>query len=155
MKKSELKEIIKEEIKKFLREQEPEEEQNPELSIGDKIEPEPEPEAEPSPEPNEPESELPKEKPLQNISKLEAAQKIRDTKGRVFTVTFIKKSNGEKRVMNARLGVKAYLRGGVLPYDPNTKGLIPCYDIQKKDYTMINIPGIINLKTGGVEYNVV
>jgi hypothetical protein len=57
--------------------------------------------------------------------------------------------------MNARLGVKAYLRGGVLPYDPNTKGLIPCYDIQKKDYTMINIPGIVNLKTGGVEYNVV
>lgn len=151
MKKSELKEIIREEFKKILREQEPE--QDPELSIGDRIEPEPE--AEPSPEPDKPESEIPEEQPLQNISKLEAAQKIRDTKGRMFTVTFIKKSNGEKRVMNARLGVKAYLRGGVLPYDPNTKGLIPCYDVQKKDYTMINIPGIINLKVGGAEYNVV
>jgi hypothetical protein len=147
MKKSELKEIIREEFKRILREQEPE------LNIGAKVEPEPE--AEPAPEPEKPESEIPKEQPLQNISKLEAAQKIRDTKGQIFTVTFIKKSNGEKRVMNARLGVKAYLRGGVLPYDPNTKGLIPCYDIQKKDYTMINIPGIINLKTGGVEYNVV
>jgi DNA-binding NarL/FixJ family response regulator len=145
MKKSELKEIIREELKRILKEQEPE------LSIGDRIEPE----AEPSPEPDKPESEIPADQPLQNISKLEAAQKIREIKGRMFTVTFIKKSNGEKRTMNARLGVKAYLRGGVLPYDPNTKGLIPVYDIQTKDYRMINIQGIINLKTGGIEYNVV
>ena len=154
MKRSELKEIIKNGLKRlFEAEPDPNTELEPELNIGDKIEPEPE--AEPTPEPDQPESTLPKEQPLQNISKLEAAQKIRETKGRVFTVTFIKRSNGQKRVMNARLGVKAYLRGGVLPYDPNTKGLIPCYDIQKKDYTMINIPGIVNLKTGGVEYNVV
>ena len=149
MKKSELKEIIKEELKRILKEQEPE--QDPELNIGDRVEPE----AEPEPEPETPESEIPKEQPLQNISKLEAAQKIRDTKGQIFTVTFIKKSNGEKRVMNARLGVKAYLKGGVLPYDPNTKGLIPVYDIQSKEYKMINIPGIINLKAKGIEYNVV
>jgi hypothetical protein len=149
MKRSELKEIIKEELKKILREQDPE--QDPELNIGDRIEPE----AEPTPEPDKPESEIPVDQPLQNISKLDAAQKIRDTKGRMFTVTFIKKSNGEKRTMNARLGVKAYLRGGVLPYDPNTKGLIPVYDVQTKDYRMINIQGIVNLKTGGVEYNVV
>jgi hypothetical protein len=151
MKKSELKEIIREELKRILREQEPE--QDPELSIGDRVEPEPE--AELAPEPDKPESEIPEEQPLQNISKLEAAQKIRDTKGQIFTVTFIKKSNGEKRVMNARLGVKAYLKGGVLPYDPNTKGLIPVYDIQSKEYKMINIPGIVNLKAKGIEYNVV
>jgi hypothetical protein len=151
MKKSELKEIIREELKRILKEQELE--QDPELNIGDRVEPEPE--AEPSPEPDKPESEIPADQPLQNISKLEAAQKIRETKGRMFTVTFIKKSNGEKRTMNARLGVKAYLRGGVLPYDPNTKGLIPVYDIQTKDYRMINIQGIVNLKTGGIEYNVI
>jgi hypothetical protein len=151
MKKSELKEIIREELKRILKEQELE--QDPELNIGDRVEPEPE--AEPSPEPDKPESEIPADQPLQNISKLEAAQKIRETKGRMFTVTFIKKSNGEKRTMNARLGVKAYLRGGVLPYDPNTKGLIPVYDIHTKDYRMINIQGIVNLKTGGIEYNVI
>ena len=151
MKKSELKEIIREEVKRILREQDPE--QDPELNIGDRVEPEPE--AEPAPEPEKPESEIPKEQPLQSISKLEAAQKIRDTKGQIFTVTFIKKSNGEKRVMNARLGVKAYLKGGVLPYDPNTKGLIPVYDIQSKEYKMINIPGIVNLKAKGIEYNVI
>ena len=154
MKKSLLKEIIKNELKKLF-EAEPDPNAEPELNIGNRIEPEPEPEAEPTPEPDQPESELPKEQPLQNISKQEAAKKIRETKGRMFTVTFIKKSNGQKRTMNARLGVKAYLRGGVLPYDPNAKGLIPCYDVQTKDYRMINIQGIVNLKTGGVEYNVI
>jgi hypothetical protein len=153
MNKSQLKTLIKEELKKlFITEQDPNTE--PELSIGDKIEPE----AEPTPEPDQPESTLPKEQPLQNISKLEAAQKIRDTKGKMFTVTFIERTNGQKRVMNGRLGVKVYLVGGVLPYNPNEKGLIPVKDNNipgRAGYRMINIPGIINLKTGGVEYNVV
>ena len=155
MKKSELKEIIRETLKKFLlNEQDPNTE--PELSIGAKIEPEPE--AEPTPEPDRPESTLPVEQPLQNISKLEAAQKIRDAKGRMFTVTFIKKSNGQKRVLNGRLGVKAYLVGGILPYDPDEKGLIPVKDNVipgRAGYRMINIQGITNLKLNGVEYNVI
>ena len=153
MNKSQLKALIKEELKKFfITEQDPNTE--PELSIGDKIEPE----AEPTPEPDRPESTLPPEQPLQNISKQEAAQKIRETKGKILTVTFIKKSNGQKRVLNGRLGVIAYLVGGVLPYDPDEKGLIPIKDNNipgRAGYRMINIQGIVNLKTGGVEYNVV
>jgi hypothetical protein len=153
MNKSQLKALIKEELKKlFITEQDPNTE--PELSIGDKIEPE----AEPTPEPDRPQSTLPKEQPLQNISKQEAAQKIRETKGKILTVTFIKRSNGQKRVLNGRLGVKAYLVGGILPYDPDEKGLIPIKDNSipgRGGYRMINIQGITNLKTGGVEYNVV
>lgn len=57
--------------------------------------------------------------------------------GRIFTVTFTKK-NGETRVMNARLGVKRYLKGGELPYDPISKNLLPVYDVQKNGYRMIN-----------------
>jgi hypothetical protein len=153
MKRSLLKEIIKEEFKKFfLTEQDPNEE--PELNIGDRIEPE----AEPTPEPDQPQSTLPKEQPLQTISKQEAAQKIRETKGKMLTVTFIKRTNGQKRVLNGRLGVKAYLVGGILRYNPNEKGLIPIKDNNipgRAGYRMINIKGIVNLKTGGVEYNVV
>jgi hypothetical protein len=155
MKRSELKEIIKNGLKKLF-EVEPDPNTEPELNIGDKIEPEPE--AKPTPEPDQPESTLPKEQPLQNISKLEAAQKIRDTKGKIFTVTFIERTNGQKRVLNGRLGVKVYLVGGVLRYNPNKKGLIPVKDNNipgRAGYRMINIPGIINLKTGGVEYNVI
>jgi hypothetical protein len=72
-------------------------------------------------------------------------------KGEIFTVTFVKK-DGTTRVMNARLGVKRYLRGGSLPYDPIAKGLLPVYDLQKNDYRMINLNTIISAKVGGQDY---
>jgi hypothetical protein len=87
------------------------------------------------------------------IDKATAKQLIKDTKGKFFTVTFIKK-DGTTRIMNARLGVKAYLRGGELPYNPEEKGLIPVYDVKTKDYRMININTITNLKIGTTEYQV-
>jgi hypothetical protein len=78
---------------------------------------------------------------------------IKDTKGKFFTVTFTKK-DGTTRVMNARLGVKAYLKGGELPYDPDAKGLIPVYDVKTRDYRMVNLNTITNLKIGNNEYQV-
>jgi hypothetical protein len=56
--------------------------------------------------------------------------------------------------MNARLGVKAYLKGGELPYDPDAKGLIPVYDVKTRDYRMINLNTITNLKIGNNQYQV-
>ena len=56
--------------------------------------------------------------------------------------------------MNARLGVKAYLRGGELPYNPDEKGLIPVYDVKTGGYRMVNINTITKLKIGNNEYNV-
>lgn len=91
--------------------------------------------------------------PAGPISKAEAKQMIKDTKGKFFTVTFIKK-DGTTRVMNARLGVKAYLKGGELPYDPEEKGLIPVYDVKTKDYRMINVNTITALKVGNNSYTV-
>jgi hypothetical protein len=109
------------------------------------------------PEDQQPEEETPPadtpETPQGPISKAEAKQMIRDTKGKFFTVTFIKK-DGTTRVMNARLGVKAYLKGGELPYDPEEKGLIPVYDVKTKDYRMVNINTITKLKIGNNEYEV-
>lgn len=91
--------------------------------------------------------------PPGDISKDQAAQLIRDTNGKFFTVTFVKK-DGTTRVMNARLGVKAYLKGGELPYNPTAKGLIPVYDMQVRDYRMVNINTITKLKIGNNTYNV-
>jgi hypothetical protein len=81
---------------------------------------------------------------------------IKNTKGTFFTVVFIKK-DGTERTMNARFGVKKYLRGGELPYDPIQKGLLPVWDPQAMDkggdgYRMINIGTIKSAKIGGVEY---
>jgi hypothetical protein len=111
------------------------------------------------PEGETPEAEVPQGEaetpatPAGAISTEEAKQLIKATKGKFFTVTFTKK-DGTTRVMNARLGVKAYLKGGDLPYDPDTKGLIPVYDMKNNGYRMINVNTISNLKIGSNEYQV-
>jgi hypothetical protein len=92
------------------------------------------------------------------ISRDELIQKIKATdprnsgRGEFFTVTFVKRTDGTTRTINARLGVKRYLRGGELPYDPIERGLLPVYDVQKRDYRMINLGTIISAKVGGVDY---
>jgi hypothetical protein len=91
--------------------------------------------------------------PNRTISKQEAAQIIKSTKGKYFTVSFTKK-DGTNRVMNARLGVKVYLKGGTLPYNPDEKGLIPVFDAKIKGYRMININTINKLVVDKVEYDV-
>lgn len=92
-----------------------------------------------------------KAKTVETISTEKAKELIKATKGKFFTVTFIKK-DGSERVMNARLGVKAYLKGGYLPYNPEEKGLIPVFDIPKKEYRIVNLSTITHLKIGDKEY---
>ena len=87
------------------------------------------------------------------ISSEEAKNLIKATNGKFFTVTFIKK-DGTERVMNARLGVKVYLRGGQLAYDAESKGLVPVYDVKTGGYRMVNINTITHLKIGKNEYDV-
>jgi hypothetical protein len=88
--------------------------------------------------------------PLNDIIQL-----IKDTKGAFFTVKFIKK-DGTERIMNCRLGVKKYLHGGELPYDPVAKGLLPVWDpvaAKTSDgYRIINTNTILSAKIGGKEY---
>jgi len=88
---------------------------------------------------NEAEYEL----PLKDIQ-----DSIKNSKGKIFTVTFIKK-DGTQRVMNARLGVKAYLKGGELPYDPAKFNYLPVFDLRLKKYRILNLNTIQSLKVGG------
>ena len=76
--------------------------------------------------------------------------------GSIFSVTFVKRTTGDVRTMNARLGV--------------SKNLMACYDVQKaqemkaqgmdevdaakKSYRMINLDDILSLKVGGEAYSV-
>lgn len=145
MKRSELKQIIKEELVRMLRE----EEQTP--TTPPAPEQAPKPEEKPTPEPKE--EPKPVAPSIKTISKAEAKYLIRSTRGKFFTVTFIKK-DGSERVMNARLGVKAYLKGGELPYHPDDYNLIPVFDVQIKQYRMISVDTLKNIKIGNLEYNV-
>jgi hypothetical protein len=145
---------LKDIIKKILLEAEEipaSEEENPEETPEEEQPQEPEQEEEPE-QPQEKPEDNP-EFPNRTISKQEAAKIIKSTKGKYFTVSFTKK-DGTNRVMNARLGVKVYLKGGTLPYNPDEKGLIPVFDAKIKGYRMVNINTINKLVVDKVEYDV-
>ena len=88
------------------------------------------------------------------ITKGQATDRIAESNGRVFTVDFIKRTTGEPRVMNARLGVKKHLKGGTLKYNPASKNLISVFDMQKKGYRMVDIDTIYGLRIDGNDYAV-
>jgi hypothetical protein len=87
------------------------------------------------------------------ITKRKAVNLINASNGKIFTATFVKK-DGTDRVMNCRKGVKSYLNGGELAFDPKAKGLIVVFDVQKKAYRMIGVKTLKALKINGEIYTV-
>lgn len=91
------------------------------------------------------------------ISRETAKQLIYDTNrmnnGQIFGVTFIKK-DGSIREMQARLGVKKHLKGGVLKFNPADYNLLVAFDMQKAAYRMINIDTLRELRVNKVIYTV-
>lgn len=65
--------------------------------------------------------------------------------GRIMTVKFIKRTNGEIRVMNCRLGVTSHLRGGAQTYDPKSRSLLTVFDMQKGQYRNINLDNVLEI----------
>jgi hypothetical protein len=76
---------------------------------------------------------------------------LRSSKGKIFTVEFVKK-NGRLRRMNCRLGVTYCCNGKGLKYDPLARGLLPVYDMQAKGYRMVSLDTIKSIKLNGKEY---
>jgi len=100
----------------------------------------PEPEGIPADDPLAQIPAVPAETPSEpsgEIDKETAKELIFGTKGKFFTVKFIK-LDGSERVMNARLGVKKYLKGGTLKYDPAEFNYITVYDMGSKGYRTVN-----------------
>jgi len=84
---------------------------------------------------------------MTTITLKQAAQLLQDKKdGRFFTVTFVKRSTGERRVMNCRKGVVKFLRGGELPYDASEKNLVTVFDVPKRDYRSINLDTVKGIR---------
>jgi len=70
-------------------------------------------------------------------------KRILSSNGKIFSVEFIKK-DGTKRLMNCRLGVTKYLKGGSSTLNPEK--FITVYDLQSEGYRAINKESIINVK---------
>jgi hypothetical protein len=80
---------------------------------------------------------------------------IRSIKNRIFKVFFRKRSDGEFRSMLCRTGVKKYLSGGTIRFNPEDRNLFSVFDIQKKEYRFINLESVIAIVAGGKRYAVV
>ncbi len=72
--------------------------------------------------------------------------------GKIFSISFIKRTTGELRMMTARLGVKKFLKGGELAYSPAKKQLLTVFDMSAKGYRSIPYEGIKQVSIEGQSY---
>ena len=72
--------------------------------------------------------------------------------GRIFSVQFIKRSNGTLRKMVCRTNVTKGTKGGSMGYRPEDHNLLSVYDMQAKGFRVIPIDAIVDLKIDGVRY---
>ncbi len=77
---------------------------------------------------------------------------IQQTRGKFFTVQFVKRTTGEIRKMNCRTGVSKGVTGVGKTYDAKEKGLVTVWDTQAKNFRSINLDGIISITSQGVEW---
>lgn len=79
------------------------------------------------------------------MTKAELFKRMVGTK--FFTVEFTKK-DGQHRVLNGRLGVKKYLKGGEKTYDTDALDYVTVYDIKAKGYRTLNLNTCTTIKAG-------
>jgi hypothetical protein len=75
----------------------------------------------------------------------ETLAEIQKAEGTFFHVEFVKK-DGSLRKMNCRLNVKKGVKGTGMSYDPIEKGLLPVFDLEKRNFRMINLKTVTALK---------
>lgn len=88
------------------------------------------------------------------ITLKQAKKIIKNTNGRFFTVAFVKRTNNQIRVMNARLGVSKNVKGIGHRFDPASKGLIQVWDAQKGEHRFVPEESILWIRANGERYNV-
>tara|TARA_R100001530_G_scaffold117591_1_gene84730 strand:+ start:334 stop:735 length:402 start_codon:yes stop_codon:yes gene_type:complete len=92
---------------------------------------------------------------MKTINTDKAKELIRETNGKIFSSTFIKK-DGSHRLMNARLKVKKGLKENAKPqpYEPSKYNLLCVYDMIKKAYRMINLNTLLTLTINKNTYKI-
>ncbi len=79
---------------------------------------------------------------------------VADRSGNIFSVDFIKRTNGELRHMVCRKGVTFPLKGGPPAYNFSDHGLICVYDLQKMGYRTIPLESLIRVKMHGKVFEI-
>jgi hypothetical protein len=89
----------------------------------------------------------------EKADRLRAFLKERAQDGKIFSVTFVKRTTGEIRQMVCRLGVKKHLKGGEKAFDDAEHRLLTVFDVVKKDYRSIACESITDIRLAGEEYH--
>ncbi len=82
---------------------------------------------------------------MKTISRTTAVRMLKSTKGRLFTVLFVRRSDGNLRQMNCRTGVKKGVKGTGKPVDPKHR-LITVWDMKAEGFRSIPEEGIKEIK---------
>lgn len=87
------------------------------------------------------------------IDRTKAKQLIKETNGRIFSSTFIKKDN-TIRTLTGRLKVTQYIKKDAKrqPFTPSDYNLQCVYDMKAKGYRMLNINTLTNLTINNIKY---
>ena len=90
---------------------------------------------------------------MQTINKTKAKELIKDSKGKIFNASFIKKDN-TVRTLTGRLQVTKHLKENAKkqPYKPSDYNLQPVYDLKAKGYRMLNFNTLITLNINANKY---
>jgi len=105
------------------------------------------------------------------ITPTTAMQKLQNiSDNELFSVCFIKRSDGTEREMLARRGVSKFVKGGVQNVDPEEHNLLHVFDMGRYNklrrageseadagpdcYRSINLESILWLKINGVQYEI-
>lgn len=90
---------------------------------------------------------------MEKITQQQAKELIENSGSKIFTV-FFRKKDGSLRRLIGRKGVTSYLKGGVLKYDPKALGYTVVFDMEKRDYRMVNLNTLELLHITGRRYEV-
>jgi hypothetical protein len=87
------------------------------------------------------------------INTNKAKQLIEDSKGKFFTAHFIKRSNNKERILNARTQKRYTPKSNrKQPYEPSKYNLLTVYDMQKRNFRMLNIDTLFKLNINKTKY---
>jgi len=78
---------------------------------------------------------------------------IKQTKGKFFSVEFVKRTTGEVRKMNCRTGVSKGVTGIGKSFNDIDKGLVTVWDAQISQFRSIPVANIIKITSQGVEWH--
>ena len=105
---------------------------------------------------------------METISQSQAAELIRTSKGKIFSVTFIKRSTGSPRRMVGRVGVTQGVTGAGKTFNTADHNLLTVFELvtdnargpkgqlrnMGKQWRHVSIEGITSLKMAGKTFEV-